>query len=80
MFNEKNLGIYFPSETEMVAENDWTWNPIYVWFCKIWDVEKTDKPKRKIFKLDYDWNGWIIKKKYASSEFNKIRDDRVSYF
>lgn len=80
MFNEKNLWVWFPLETEMVAENDWNWNPIYVGFCKIWDVAKTDKPVRKIMKLEYDTNGWVTKKTYASKEFNSIRDDRTLYF
>lgn len=79
-FNEKNLGIWFPWETEMLVENDANGSPIYVGYCHIWDITKTSEAIRKIVKYTYDVNWSVIKRQYASTDFNQVWDDRVSLF
>lgn len=80
MFNETNLWVFFPWDTEMVAENDWSGNPIYVGYAKIGNVNLPTKAVWKIMKLTYDSNNSVIKKQFASNDFNMIRDNRATYF
>ena len=73
-----------------ILENDiWYWTlieynagkPVYIWECEYWLTGDTDQEVWRIYKLEYDGSGNMIKKGAASwtTEFDKVWDDRASY-
>ena len=69
----RNIGL------DMLIEYDGSGRQLYI--CMAYPSALTSEAKWQIFKLSYDANGRIVKRRYASGNdnFDKIADNYASY-